>query len=323
MQGNFSNGYIFIAPYQAPGAGPYIYDKVNGDLVWDGFGVVGGANAHNFHVCTYQNADHLCMFSGNQQPGYAVGNGIIVDTNYKVVASVQTGNSLTPADQHEFQLTPDGETALLTSYQTIPFDLSAPQYGNVTNQQGWLQQGVFQEVNVTTGEVLFEWFSSNHVDIRDSRVAPKSSDVSGDGYTPHSAWDYFHINAIDKSVATGNYLISARHTHGIYYINGTNGDVIWTMGGKDNQFEDKSDGQATNFAWQHDARWRNTDLTEMTLFDNGAADWVKTENETRGLWLSIDYDDMSVTLKQDYISPEGILSTVSYTHLTLPTKRIV
>ncbi|KAI4785326.1 hypothetical protein E4T44_14146 [Aureobasidium sp. EXF-8845] len=80
------------------------------------------------------------------------------------------------------------------------------------------------------------------------------------------------------------------------------------MGGKDNDFEDKSDGQATNFAWQHDARWRNTDLTEMTLFDNGAADWVKTENETRGLWLSIDYDDMSVTLKQDYISPEGISS---------------
>jgi hypothetical protein len=188
LQGNFSQGYIFIAMYQAPGAGPYIYDKF-GNLVWDGAGVVGAANAHNFHVCSYQNADHLCMFVGNQQSGYATGNDIIVDANYRIVATVQTGRGMPPADQHEYRLAQGGETALMTSYHTMAFDLSYAPY-NVNNQQGWLLEGAFQEVNITTGEVLFEWFSSNHVDIRDTRIEPHSFGQSGDGFTPHTAFDY-------------------------------------------------------------------------------------------------------------------------------------
>lgn len=66
--GDFSQGYIFIAPYQAPGSGPYIYDKF-GNLVWDGFGAVGAANVHDFKVCTYNNSAALCAALGNQQPG--------------------------------------------------------------------------------------------------------------------------------------------------------------------------------------------------------------------------------------------------------------
>lgn len=48
---------------------------------------------------------------------------------------------------HEFWLTEGGETALVTSYNIIPFDLSYPPY-NVMNQQGWLTQGVFQELRL-------------------------------------------------------------------------------------------------------------------------------------------------------------------------------
>ena len=174
-----------MAPYQAPGAGPYIYDKF-GNLVWDGFGVVGSATVHNFHQCTYQGETHLCAFQGNQQEGYAVGQAIVINSDYRIVATVNTGNNLQPADQHEFQLINDGETALLTSYQTIPFDLS-----NLGIQgQGYLSEGVFQEVNVSSGVVLFEWYSSNHVDISDTQIKPASTDISGDGLTPHTAFDY-------------------------------------------------------------------------------------------------------------------------------------
>lgn len=69
IQDGFSNGYIFMSPYNdASAPAPYIYDKF-GNLVWDGYGAVGAANAHNFHVCSYQGVDHLCMMVGNQQEG--------------------------------------------------------------------------------------------------------------------------------------------------------------------------------------------------------------------------------------------------------------
>jgi hypothetical protein len=115
--------------------------------------------------------------------------GIIVDSDYRIVASVQSGDNTTPVDMHEFWLTEGGETALITSYNIIPVDLSYPPY-NVMDQQGWLTQGVFQEIDIATGRVLFEWFSSNHVDIRDTRIMPHTTDVGGDGWTPRTPFDY-------------------------------------------------------------------------------------------------------------------------------------
>lgn len=247
------------------------------------------------------------MFSGNQQPGYAVGTGIIVDTNYRVVASVQTGGNVTPADQHEFQLTPGEETALLTSYQTIPFDLSAPQYGGITGQQGWLQEGVFQEVNVTTGEVLFEWFSSNHVDISDSRVAPHSSDVAGDGLTPHSAWDYFHINSIAKSTTSANYLVSARHVSTIYYINATDESIIWRLScpGSGTPTSSDFDCQSFNFSMQHDARFQseNDTTTVISIFDNASNGDNFTASQSSGMVISLDHNANTATLLSQTFAP--------------------
>lgn len=69
----FDQGYIFIGPYQAPAGGAYIYDKF-GNLVWDGFGILGPTNAHDVHVCQYKGSAHLCVTAVNQQNGYGVGN---------------------------------------------------------------------------------------------------------------------------------------------------------------------------------------------------------------------------------------------------------
>ena len=45
-----------------------------------------------------------------------------------------------------------------------------------------------------------------------------------------------HLNSIDKD-RDGNYLVSLRHTCGVYYINGTTGDLIWTLGSVNSSFE--------------------------------------------------------------------------------------
>jgi hypothetical protein len=287
---------VFISP-RGTAVGqiaPMMFNSDDLSLVWSDpsykttFGV---------RVQEYNNSDYITFWRGAiKGAGYGSGSYIMLDHNYNVAYNLTTKSLTVGGDIHEIELTDNG-TALMSAYEPMQYDLTAY---NIEN--GWLADSIFEEVDIATNDLIFSWRASEHIALNASYADPGATGISSD-----SPYDFFHINSIEKD-DSGNYLISARHTHGIYYINGTNGDIIWTMGGKDNDFEDKSDGQATNFAWQHDARWRNTDLTEMTLFDNGAADWVKTENETRGLWLSIDYDDMSVTLKQDYISPEGILS---------------
>lgn len=88
-----SSEYIFMAPYQHPGAGPYIYDK-SGNLVWDGFGIAGPADAHGFGVCQYQGAPHLCFAAVNQQTGYGAGQGVILDNNYRTVVRQTPKNGL-------------------------------------------------------------------------------------------------------------------------------------------------------------------------------------------------------------------------------------
>jgi len=287
---------VFISPRgtAVDQVAPMIFNSDDLSLVWSDpsykttFGV---------RVQEFNNSDYITFWRGTVKgAGYGTGSFIMLDHEYNVAYNLTTKNLTVGGDIHEVQLTDDG-TALMTAYEPTGYDLTAYDIEN-----GWLADSLFQEVDIATNDLIFSWRASEHIALNASYADPGATGISQD-----SPYDFFHINSIEKD-DSGNYLISARHTHGIYYINGTNGDIIWSLGGKNNDFEDKSDGQATNFAWQHDARWRNTDLTELTIFDNGAADWVKTENETRGLWLSLNYDDMSVNLKQDYISPEGISS---------------
>lgn len=303
--GAFSQGYIFIAPYQHPGAGPYIYDKF-GNLVWDGFGIVGSANVHDFKVCQYLGTPHLCITQANQQAGYAVGQDIIVDSNYRIVATVQTGRDAMPADQHEFQLI-DGASpsGIMTSYRVISYDMTS--YG--IDGQGWLLEGMFQEVDVQTGEVLFEWYSTNHVDPSMSQIKPNTTDISGDGLTPATAFDYFHINSIDKS-SDGNYLVSGRHTSTIYYVNGTDMSTIWQL-----SFQGQSDFQCTNFnfSYQHDVRIlsQNDTTMDISMFDNAHNCYNQTSIYSSGRFITLDMTKMTATETRRTMGPNGGIASCS------------
>lgn len=242
----------------------------------------------------------------NQQNGYGIGEAIIADSNYKVVATANTAGNVQPADMHEFQLLNDGETAILSAYEIIPYDLSA---FNITTGLGWISEGVFQEVNVTTGELLFEWFSSNHVDPSESQITPNSSDTGGDGFTPETAFDYFHINAIDKT-PSGNYLVSARHTSTIYYINGTDRTISWKL-----SYQGNSDFTCSNFnfSFQHDVRLQseNETTTVISIFDNASNGYASTDTQSSGKIISIDHTSNTATLLSTTTFPGtgGILAT--------------
>lgn len=100
-----------------------------------------------------------------------------------------------------------------------------------------------------------------------------------------------HINAIEKDIK-GNYLISARHCHTIYYIDGKTGEIIWRMGGPKSNFEF---GPGVHFSWQHYARFH--DNNTISLFDNGGAVWrgVINDNSTSARGIHFSYDEMAKT----------------------------
>lgn len=268
--------------------------------------MTGSANAQDFRPCQYQGSAHLCFTQVNQQNGYGIGEAIIADSNYKVVATVNTAGNVQPADMHEFQLLNDGETAIISAYQVIPYDLSS---FNITSGLGWLLEGVFQEINVTTGELIFEWFSSNHVEPSDTQIAPNGTDTGGDGFTPATAFDYFHINAIDKT-PSGNYLVSARDTSAIYYINGTDRSVSWTL-----SYQGRSDFICTNFnfSYQHDVRLQseNETTTVISIFDDASNGYTTTSPQSAGKYISIDHNSGNATLINEIFFPNGGILTTS------------
>jgi hypothetical protein len=151
-----------------------------------------------------------------------------------------------------------------------------------------------QEVDVETGEVIFEWRSLDHVGIEESytRYPPDN---------PGFRYDYFHINSIDVE-PDDNLLISARNSWAAYKIDRKTGDVLWRLDGKKSDFEM---GQRTRSAFQHDAR-RQEDGT-ITIFDNGAH--PKVHDQSRAIDIGLDEDAMKATLLREYASPDRILAT--------------
>ncbi|ODM14714.1 hypothetical protein SI65_09903 [Aspergillus cristatus] len=287
--------YIFLAPRgdSIPHPGPTILDAA-GNLVWMKYN---HDITQDFKLQRYQGEDYLTYWEGEEVAGgLGQGSWFMLDSTYTQRYEIHPIGNFDGGDLHEFILTDDG-TALITIYEPIPADLTA--IGGPA--LGWLYDGLFQEIDVETKELLFEWRASNHFPVNVTYEALHTK-----GYEKDTAFDYYHINSVDKD-AQGNYLISARHAHSVSYIDGSTGAVLWMLGGKANDFTDLSDGTATDFRWQHDARWR--DNTTLTLFDNTAHSNEDPEASSRGMRIHLDFESRTAELQVAYHHPQVFKST--------------
>jgi hypothetical protein len=89
-------------------------------------------------------------------------------------------------------------------------------------------EGIVQELDIESGEVLFEWHSLERVGIEESYFPPPED--------PAEPFDYFHINSIEVDT-DGNLIISARKTSATYKIDRKSGEVLWRLDGKRGDFE--------------------------------------------------------------------------------------
>jgi hypothetical protein len=171
-----------------------------------------------------------------------------LDAQFREVARHRTVG-LTNTDSHDSLLRPDGSRYFL-SYE--------PQ------ASGSLVDAVVQHVS-TSGQVLFEWNTADHVNPVTDRV------TTGTAFEN----DYAHINSIEV-MADGDLLLSFRHLSAVFKVARTahdgyaQGDVIWRLGGRHSDFtftdlQGHTDGGPCA---QHTA----TELPNghIMVFDNGA-----------------------------------------------------
>jgi hypothetical protein len=278
---NPSPGYLLVAALNGPGQrGPLMVDN-RGEVVW--FRPTSKV-AINLQAQQYKGRPVLTWWEGDiTQTGTGQGVGVIVDQTYKEVTRVSAGNGY-QADVHEFILTPQG-TALLTIFSTVRRDLSAvggQAAGNVLDS-------IFQEVDVATGKVLFEWHSLDHVPLTDT-------------YAPVlDPFDYFHLNSLAIDPLDGNFVISARNTSAIYKLDRRSGAVLWRLGGRSSDF---ALGPETFFMYQHDAR-PHLDGT-LTLYDDGPS---PSSAQSRALRLALDTRGMHAQIVQQYVHPTPLASS--------------
>lgn len=205
------------------------------------------------------------------------------------------------SDMHEFTVTEYG-TAILAIYAPVAANLSS--IGGA--EAGYILDSIVQEIDIATGTLLFEWRASQHVPIHTTykTLHPCSNDTTapfrGCGYTRDAAFDYFHVNSVQKD-AQGNYFLSARCTASLVYVDGKTGSIIWTMGGAMNDFTFEGDDGSRFFSWQHDAQFHPDG--SMTVFDNKPHGPLNAGARSRGLRLNVDQERRTVSLIQVFEHP--------------------
>jgi hypothetical protein len=255
-----------------------------GDLIW--FKPVPTKTAIGLRTQRYRGADVLTWYEGDVLGGYG-GDFVIADSSYRELKRVRAQQGM-HGDLHEVLIT-TRETALISIYQPLPYDLTP--VGGPTD--GQLIEGVVQEIDLKSGRLLFEWRSSQHVGLDESYLTT---------VTPAKSCDYFHLNSIAVDT-DGHLLVSSRHTCAVYKIDRKTGAVKWRLGGKRSDY---SFDPGASFSYQHDAR-RHADGT-ITIFDNAASAPPKPgappTGTSRAIRLYLDDKRMLAGLVAEYKPPQ-------------------
>lgn len=242
------------------------------------------------------------------------GHGVIMDSSYTPIKHLMAPPEMLGWNMHEMGLVNQG-TAVV--YFTM-----REEYVNVTMvpghemPYGWIMNMGIREVDLKTGENLFEWWAHPEVSLTESNVAVSSL------HGPYpNAWNWFHGNSIVKN-AEGDYLVNSRYTDAVYKISGKTRKIIWRLGGRKSDF--KMDG--FNFSRQHDARWIEDECDEktemITLLDNASDSITSTSNTSSAIQIRLDKDSMTATLVKRWNRPDNGRSNLRGNFQHLPNGNV-
>jgi len=240
VSNNPSDGYIFTAPYPWPQFEPCYL------IIMDNYGV----------PIFYRKYPKRCMdfkLNGNGYITYFnrnTGRFYELDSSYIAIDSFACGNGY-PTDEHDLQILANEHSLLMSyDYQTVRMDTVVPGGDTAATVIGLVVQELDENKNV-----VFQWRSWDHFNITDA-----TEDID---LTAHTI-DYVHGNSVELDT-DGNLIISCRHMDEITKISRATGEIIWRLGGENNQFQFVNDPRG--FSHQHDAR--RISNGHLTLFNNG------------------------------------------------------
>ena len=265
---NPSNGYLFLAAYiygnNTYGKYLIIADNNGNPLYYKKM----SANATDFKI---QPTGVITYFDEGAQQFY------IMNTSFDIIDSVSCKNGYIN-DAHELRITPDGNFFLLCDdIETV--DMSKLVSGGDTAAQ--VTGNIIQELDQNRN-VIFQWSTFDHFNI---------TDAIGQNLTA-STIDYAHANAIEID-PDGNLLLSCRHLNEITKINIQTGDIMWRLGGKNNQFTFVND--SIGFTYQHSIRRLSNG--DITLYDDGN---LHTPPFSRAVEYKLNLVDTTATLVWQY-----------------------
>jgi len=187
-------------------------------------------------------------------------NGVehVIDSQFRDVADLQLpahGNhGVLPAEGHEFILL-DTDHYVAESYVEQTVDLSG--LNSAWSAQALVANVVVEEV--LAGAVVFEWDSANYPSFY-------ADSVWGNSFQTGVLSDYLHLNSMCIDPTDGNFIFSFRNTSSIVKVDRTTGAILWTLGGREDDFGLTGDQV---FAYQHFVRAQADG--SIWVFDNDTA----------------------------------------------------
>ena len=175
---------------------------------------VNGVPGFSNYFAILDNASNPILLSKTNSLGNLACNGLFVstagtngqsvqfllkDSTFNVVATNQAGNGYT-ADNHDFELLPNGHALVLIYDSTPVVDMSKLVTGGFPAAR--LTQSVIQELD-GYGEVVFQWRSLDHIPVTDSYQNLTNANVG----------DYIQVNSVWFDDTDGNLIHNRGHRY--------------------------------------------------------------------------------------------------------------
>ena len=173
---------------------------------------------------------------------------IVIDSLLNPVDTLFMKNGYKP-DAHDVLMLANGHI-ILEAYDPQLVDMSVVVEGG--NPAATVVGLVIQELDQNR-DLVFEWRSWDHFKITDTY-----------NYLLASLVEYVHCNSLDADTDS-TLIFSSRNLSEITKINRSTGDIMWRLGGKNNEFVFQNDTRG--FSAQHSVMKQKNG--SLTIFDNG------------------------------------------------------
>lgn len=207
--------------------------------------------------------------SMNEQ-GLVHGEIVVMNDQYQVIKELML-NKTNLVKQGAFSENHD-YIMLAPNHYVLLAEILVPHKDDDGNVQQ-LRTPYIQEIK--DGKVVFEWIASDYPSLLKSSVESAGKDKN----------DYMHTNSITIDPKDNNFIISNRNLDSVLKINRKSGKIMWTLGGKNDDFNLSKDQQ---FARQH---YAYLDLKgNILLFNNN-----NPEKKTNIMQFALDEKNHKVT----------------------------